>query len=206
MTIRYELSASVRQQPHCWIFAGPNGAGKTTFALNYLSRFARCDTFVNADLIASGLAPLSPESKSMAAGRTFLRQIAQHIDARRNFGFETTLAGLGHRRLIQEMQSDGWYVALIYLALPSLELAMNRVAERVRHGGHNVPEELIRRRYFRGLSNLFEVYADLVDHVVCLCNAGRDPIPVFQKYADEKFVTHRSTLRTLLRLVNHEFL
>ena len=94
-------------RPTCWIIAGPNGAGKTTFALEYLPRTADCKTFVNADLIATGLAPLAPERRRVAAGRVFLREIARNIAARHNFGFETTLAGRTHRRLILRLKSEG---------------------------------------------------------------------------------------------------
>ena len=98
-------------RPTCWIIAGPNGAGKTTFALEYLPRTVGCKTFVNADLIATGLAPLAPERRRVAAGRVFLRQIAGNIAARHDFGFETTLAGRTHQRLIMRLKSEGWRVS-----------------------------------------------------------------------------------------------
>lgn len=103
-------------QPTCWIIAGPNGAGKTTFALEYLPRTAGCEVFVNADLIAAGLAPLAPEGRTTAASRVFLREITQNILARRDFGFETTLAGLAYRRLIKRLKSEGWRVEYVLLA------------------------------------------------------------------------------------------
>ena len=143
------------RQPSCWIIAGPNGAGKTTFALEYLPRTAGCEVFVNADLIAAGLAPLAPEGRTMAASRVFLREISQNILARRDFGFETTLAGLAYRRLIKRLKSEGWRIELIYLALPSVEMAKHRVAERVRHGGHAIPARDIERRFLRSLDNFF---------------------------------------------------
>ena len=139
-------------RPTCWIIAGPNGAGKTTFALEYLPRIAGCKTFVNADLIATGLAPLAPERRRVAAGRVFLREIARNIAARHDFGFETTLAGRTHRRLILRLKAEGWRVEMMYLALQSIEVAKYRVAERVRHGGHGIPQAYpkVTRKLVRG--------------------------------------------------------
>ena len=97
-----------KRQPVCWIIAGPNGAGKTTFALNYLPRVAVCNVFVNADLIAAGIAPLAPEGRELAASRVFLREISRNIQARRDFGFETTLSGLAHWQIIKRLKSKGW--------------------------------------------------------------------------------------------------
>ena len=95
-------------------------------------------------------------------------------------------------------------MTLLYLALPSCEMAVTRVAERVRQGGHNIPRDLIQRRYFRSLSNFFDVYSNLVDHVVCYCNADQEPRAIFQKYGEEKDVFDRETLQSLLKFGNHE--
>ena len=127
------------RQPTCWIVAGPNGAGKTTFAMEYLPRIAGCRVFMNADLIAAGLAPLAPERRRVAAGRLFLREMARNIAARRDFGFETTLSGRTHPGLVRRLKAADWRVELIYLALPSVEVARLRVAERVTHGGPRHP-------------------------------------------------------------------
>lgn len=123
--------------PVCWIIAGPNGAGKTTFALKYLPEIGGCRHFVNADLIAAGMSPLAPEAERVAVGRIFLAEIEQYIGLRQDFGFETTLARLGYRKLIRRMTAAGWWVELIYLALPSVAMAKYRVAERVAHGSHS---------------------------------------------------------------------
>ena len=122
-------------RPVCWIIAGPNGAGKTTFALRYLPEVADCRNFVNADLIAAGMSPLAPERERVAAGRIFLSEIERYIQTRDDFGFETTLAGRGHLRLIRRLRATGWRVELIYLALANVEMAKLRVTERVLHGG-----------------------------------------------------------------------
>ena len=185
------------RQPTCWIVAGPNGAGKTTFALDYLPGVAGCRVFVNADLIAAGLAPLAPERRRVTAGRIFLREIARNIAARRDFGFETTLSGRAHLRLVRRLKADGWRVELVYLALPSVEVATLRVAERVRHGGHHISLPDIERRFVRSLDRLFDDYVALVDRAVCFFNVGPTPWLVFTQEGEQRVVTEPSILRML---------
>lgn len=140
---------NARDRPTRWIIAGPNGAGKTTFALKYLPEVADCQYFVNADLIAAGMSPLAPDRERLTANRLFLAEVERHIQARHDFGFETTLAGRGYLRLIRRLKTNGWRVELIYLALPNVEMAKLRVAERVSHGGHDIPVPDIERRFLR---------------------------------------------------------
>lgn len=158
------------------IIAGPNGAGKTTFAREFLPREANCPIFVNADLIAAGLAPFAPETEALRAGRLMLDELARHGAAKNSFAFETTLAGRGYLRLIREWRAAGYLVTLLFLRLGSPEEAIARVAERVRQGGHAIPESVIRRRYAAGLSNFFALYAPLVDAWVLYDNSGRAPV------------------------------
>lgn len=167
--------------PTCWIIAGPNGAGKTTFALEYLPAVAGCRRFINADLIAAGLSPLAPDQHLLAASRLFLREIEDCIAARQDFAFETTLAGRSYLKLIERLQTTGWRIELIYLALPSAEMSRLRVAERVAHGGHNIPEADLMRRFPRSLHNLLKVFAPKVDQVRCFMNSGESPELVFQQ-------------------------
>ena len=127
-------------QPVCTIVAGPNGSGKTTFAMKYLPEVTHCKRFINADLIASGLSPLAPESELLAASRIFLREIQESIRRREDFAFETTLAGRSNLKRIHQLRDTGWLVNLIYLYLPDVGMSIDRVAERVRHGGHNTDE------------------------------------------------------------------
>ena len=148
------------RQPICTIIAGPNGAGKTTFALDYLP-LVDCHIFLNADMIAAGLAPFRAETKRVEAGKLFLREIEQSIVSRENFAFETTLSGKAHLSKVRRMLAEGWRVNLIYLWLPRVEASTNRVKRRVQQGGHNIPEQDIRRRYPRSLENLFRFYAPL---------------------------------------------
>lgn len=165
--------------PMCWIIAGPNGAGKTTFALDYLPQVAGCRRFINADLIAAGLSPLAPERELIAASRLLLAEIETSIAKREDFAFETTLAGQGYLKLVSRLRADGWRVELIYLALPSAEFSRLRVAERVAHGGHGIPEPAIARRFPRSLHNLLNVFAPAVDEALCLMNDSTTPQLVF---------------------------
>ena len=187
-------------QPVCWIVAGPNGAGKTTFALNYLPQVAGCNVFVNADLIAAGIAPLAPEGRAMSASRVFLREVSRNIRARRDFGFETTLSGLAYRQLIKRLRSEGWRVELIYLALPSVEMARSRVAERVLHGGHDIPRADIDRRFSRSLNNFLGDYVFLADRAVCYLNADEDPVPVFTQIGKRREVVEPEILKALEKM------
>jgi len=157
------------------IIAGPNGAGKTTFAQDFLPQEASCPQFVNADLIAAGLSPFVPELAAVRAGRLMLQTIFVLARSGQSFAFETTLAGLSYLRHIRRWQEDGYHVTLFYLKLPSPEMAIARVAERVRQGGHNVPEAVIRRRFVAGWKNFEGLYRDVVDAWVLYDNAGKAP-------------------------------
>ena len=117
--------------PTCWIIAGPNGAGKTTFALSYLAQFTHCQQFLNADLIAAGLSPLTPEKQLIHASRLFLQALNDCIAKQESFAFETTLAGKNYLKLIHQLKTTGWRIELIYLALPNVEMSKLRVAESV---------------------------------------------------------------------------
>jgi predicted ABC-type ATPase len=157
------------------IIAGPNGAGKTTFAREFLPTDEACLQFVNADLIAAGLSPFAPEAAALQAGRLMLTQIASHVAHGRSFALETTLSGLGYARQIAQWRAAGYAVALHFLALPNAEVAMERVAQRVRQGGHNIPEAVIRRRFASGWANLAR-YCALVDVWDVYDNSGPTPV------------------------------
>ncbi len=144
------------------IIAGPNGAGKTTFAREFLPNEANCPIFVNADLIAAGLSPFAPELAAFKAGRLMLEEIAAYVKRGESFAFETTLSGLTYSQMIPVWRDSGYKVELIFLSLPDVEMAIERVAMRVKQGGHNIPQDVIRRRYAHGISN-FERYKLLVD-------------------------------------------
>ena len=158
------------------IIAGPNGAGKTTFAREFLPNEAECPVFINADLIAAGLSPFSPEAVAVRAGRLMLEQIQHHFLAGENFAFETTLSGHGYLRHIRQWQAASYRVKLIFLRLNSPEEAMARVAQRVRQGGHDIPEAVLRRRFDAGLKNFERFYAPLVDAWALYDNSGPSPV------------------------------
>lgn len=162
--------------PRVIIIAGPNGAGKTTFAREFLPNEAGCPIFVNADLIAAGLAPFAPETESIRAGRVMLQELTRHFSAHESFAFETTLSGRGYLRMIERWQRAGYRVKLIFLQLASPEEAIARVAQRVRQGGHNIPEEVIRRRFAAGLENFERLYAPRVDAWALYDNADTQPV------------------------------
>jgi predicted ABC-type ATPase len=158
------------------IIAGPNGAGKTTFAREFLPNEADCPVFVNADLIAAGIAPFQPESVAFRAGRLMLEELARHAAERRSFAFETTLSGLAYARMIDGWRADGYTVKLIFLSLASPEEAVARVAMRVRQGGHNIPEVTVRRRFAAGLKHFHQTYRHRVDFWQVFDNSGETPL------------------------------
>ncbi|MGL4230476.1 MAG: zeta toxin family protein [Casimicrobium sp.] len=153
----------MNQEKKIIIIAGPNGAGKTTFAREFLPSEAGCPIFVNADLIAQGISPFAPESVSIAAGRLMLELIKKHSEQGDSFAFETTLSGRGYARMIPEWRRCGYRVELLFLMLPSVAFAIERVAQRVRQGGHNIPPDVIERRFHAGLRQFRDVYKPLVD-------------------------------------------
>jgi len=134
------------KQPRAFVIAGPNGSGKTTFAREFLSTEAACPIFLNADLIAAGLSPLHPEAANTKAMRLMAEQMRACVEARRDFAVESTLAGRTYVSLMRGWRAAGYRVKIIYLWLDAVELAIGRVRFRVAEGGHNVPEEVIKRR------------------------------------------------------------
>jgi len=158
------------------IIAGPNGAGKTSFARSFLPKEAQCLRFINADLIAAGLSPFAPEVAAIKAGRVMLEEIAACVRREESFAFETTLSGLGYLRHIQQWRAQGYLVSLYFLALPNVEAAIARVAERVRQGGHNIPEAVIRRRFIAGLRNFEQHYKAAVNAWAEYDNTGDTPV------------------------------
>ena len=157
------------------IIAGPNGAGKTTFAREFLPHEAACPVFVNADLIAAGLAPFAPSSVAIQAGRLMLGELERHSAAGHSFAFETTLSGRNYVIRIKRWQREGYRVKLFFLRLDSADEAIARVAERVRRGGHHVPADVIVRRFASGLRNFTQLYAPLVDAWSLYDNSGPEP-------------------------------
>jgi predicted ABC-type ATPase len=163
-------------RPNLYIIAGPNGAGKTTFARKFLPQYVQCLEFVNADLIAGGLSPLAPEKGALRAGRIMLEQIYSLGNRGLDFGFETTLSGKSYIRFLNELkQKKGYGIHLFFLWIASVKLALERIELRVRQGGHNIPEAVVRRRFDKGLSNFFQLYQPIVDRWIIFNNSGDVP-------------------------------
>jgi predicted ABC-type ATPase len=157
------------------IIAGPNGAGKTTFAREFLPREAGCPDFINVDMLAAGLSPFAPERAALRAGRLMLEEIRRRVARGDSFAFETTLSGRHYARLIPTWRAAGYHVKLIFLALPTPDLAVARVRARVAQGGHDVPESVARRRFESGRQNFHGLYKGLVNSWALYDNAGPNP-------------------------------
>jgi predicted ABC-type ATPase len=158
--------------PHVIVVAGANGAGKSTAAPYLLRDALQVTEFVNADAIAAGLSAFRPESVAIAAGRIMLARMRHLAAARENFAFETTLASRSFAPWLADLKRSGYHAHLLFLWLRSAELAVSRVAARVRLGGHDVPADVVRRRYGKGLSNFFRLYLPLVDSWQVFDNSG----------------------------------
>jgi predicted ABC-type ATPase len=169
-----------REKQTCYIVSGPNGAGKTTFALQYLPKIVSCSNFINADEIAKGVSPLDFEAGLLQASRIFLQSLNKKLEAGETFAFETTLSGKSYLTQIPQWQQAGWQVILIYLYIPSAEFSALRVSQRFEQGGHNVPYDIILRRYPRSVRNLF-LYSEVCDQTFCFNNEQGKVSPVFEK-------------------------
>ncbi|MBS1619992.1 MAG: zeta toxin family protein [Bacteroidetes bacterium] len=159
--------------PDIFIIAGCNGAGKTTAAYNLLPDVFKTVEFVNADEIARGLSPLNPTGVAFQAGRIMLERIEHLIDENKSFSFETTLSGLSNLTIIRKAKERGYGITFFFIYLNNVSLAIERVAIRVSKGGHSIPEDIIKRRYDKGLHN-FKAYASLADDWYIYDNSGSE--------------------------------
>lgn len=153
-----------RKKLNLYIIAGCNGAGKTTASFTVLPEMLDCQEFVNADEIAKGLSPFNPEGVAIQAGRLMIDRIIHLLKEGETFAFETTLATRSYVKLIQRAQKRGYFVTLLFFSLSTPEQAVARVAKRVSEGGHNIPTDVIYRRYDAGLQNLFQLYIPVCDY------------------------------------------
>lgn len=149
--------------PTIYIIAGCNGAGKSTAANVILPQFLNCKEFVNADSIAAGLSPFQPDTVSFQAGRIMLSRIKELISERSTFAFETTLITKSYVNIIKEAKAKKYKIVLFYFWLNSVELALARIADRVKKGGHNIPKDVVIRRYTRSLENLLNLFMPICD-------------------------------------------
>lgn len=184
--------------PNLFIIAGCNGAGKTTASLTILPEILDCREFVNADNIAAGLSPFNADNVAIEAGRIMLHRIDELLGDGVDFAIETTLSTRSYVQLVKRAHKAGYNVSLIYIWLNSPELAVQRVAERVRNGGHSIPEKVIVRRYFRGLKNLFTLFMPVCDTWIIADNSLEDLEPVARKESEFENIIENNELWTAI--------
>lgn len=177
-----------------FLIAGCNGAGKTTASFTVLPEILNCREFINADEIARGLSPFNPNSVAIEAGRLMLMRIRELLEKEETFAVETTLATKSYINLVRQAQSQGYSVNLLYFWLQDPALAIQRVAERVQNGGHDIPEDVIRRRYISGIQNLFNIYMNNVDTWSIFDNSinPRQKVAAGGKFVETKIFNHET--------------
>jgi len=169
------------KQKNIYVIAGPNGSGKTTFATQFLPDFVNCPNFINADLIAKGLAPFGPERAALKAGKLVLQQIQEYSRQGADFAFETTLSGRSYYKTLSFLKHSGYGLHLFFLWIPSPELSIARIRDRVAQGGHHVPAEDVRRRFGRGIKNFLGLYEKLFDTWMLYDNSGPAPVLIAKR-------------------------
>lgn len=179
--------------PNLYVIGGPNGAGKTTIALTLLPRYLDCYEFANADLMAAGLSPFRPESVAVQAGRLMLERLRVLAASGEDFALESTLASRSFAPFLRSCRERGYRVHLLYVWLSSPELAVERVAARVLAGGHDIPENVVRRRYEASRRNLTKLYLPLADEWRVFDNS-REPKLVAEGKADGSENVHDATI------------
>ncbi|HTB05304.1 MAG TPA: zeta toxin family protein [Bacteroidia bacterium] len=184
-----------------YIIAGCNGAGKTTASYTMLPDILNCKEFVNADSIAAGLSPFQPEKVAFQAGRVMLQRIGELISEEATFAFETTLSTISYKETIKLCKAKGYRIVLLYFWLSSPELAIERIKRRVEKGGHHIPDNIVKRRYKRGLENFFTIFQPLCDYWELLDNSGNLPNSIaageqkFEKSIYNAELWHRIRIR-----------
>jgi len=182
-----------------YIIAGPNGSGKTTFAKLFLPDYVNCPNFVNADLIAQGLAPFEPRAAAIKAGKLVLQQIHEYSKRGVDFAFETTLSGKSYASLLAELKKRGYALHLFFLWVPSPELAIARIKDRVAEGGHNVPAEDVRRRFSRGINNFLALNESLLDSWMLFDNSKARPVLIAKRRNAHKEIANEELFKLVLK-------
>jgi predicted ABC-type ATPase len=172
------------------ILGGPNGAGKTTAAQVVVPRKLSIPEFINVDEIARGLSPFNPDGAAVAAGRLMLKRMRTLASGQQSFAIETTCSGKGHLKFLQSCRNRGWRITLVFLWLPSPEMAIARVERRVSAGGHAVPSDVIVRRYWAGLRNMRAFYLPLADVAAIYDNAGEEPVLIAERVPKSDLVVY----------------
>jgi len=181
-----------------YVIAGPNGAGKTTFAKTFLPEHMNCKVFINADLIAGGISPLKPDDAALRAGRFLLEEIRRTAKSKVDFGFETTLSGRSYIHLFRQFKTLGYEIHLIFLWIPNVQTSLMRIAERVKRGGHHIPQEVAERRFVRGIRNLFNLYKPFLDSWNLMDNSGSQPKTIAYEEARQRVVVNPKLFETIL--------
>jgi len=159
------------KEKNLYIIAGCNGAGKTTASFTILPEIISCKEFVNADEIAKGLSPFQPETVAFEAGRIMLNRVNELLKGLESFAFETTLSTKSYKNKVLEAREKGYNTTLLFFWLQNVELAKERVKTRVQEGGHNIEQDVIERRYYKGIQNLFNIYLPIVDGALIFDNS-----------------------------------
>ena len=191
---------TTQSAPRVVVFAGPNGADKSTHADAILAALG-IDTFVNADYIARGLSGRNTDAVAFEAGRIMLRRLRQLGNARADFAFESTLSSRSFARFLQGLKAEGYAVAIYYFSLANAQLAVRRVKLRVALGGHDVPADVVKRRFSRSLKNFFQLYVPLADEWTLFDNSSAtQALPVAAHHANQLIVTEPATWHKLQKL------
>lgn len=187
-----------------YLIAGCNGAGKTTASLTMLPEMLNCKEFVNADSIAVGISPFQPDTAFFEAGRVMLSRIEQLAKMRIDFAIETTLASKNYLSRIRNFRDYGFEITLIYFWLNSPSLAIDRIRDRVKKGGHSIPDNIVIRRYFRGINNLFKYFIPLCDNWMVIDNSEEKPEIIAEGIKDSELDVFNDNIWNQIKNNYHE--